>query len=197
MAETVFAIVAISLFTVTGEMMLTLDIGCGFRKQPGSIGIDRIGDSQADVIVDLAQLPFPFKDNSIGTVYCNDVLEHLPDIIGTMEEIWRICVANADVYIVSPSMSSVNLHNDPTHLRAFTSRSFDYFIAGEKSCKFGYSKARYEKVSVVYDAISRHDRRFYDRWMAAFATRHPLLYESRLAYIYPLSEISFHLRVKK
>ena len=93
--------------------------------------------------------------------------------------------------------NSVNLHNDPTHLRGFTSRSFDYFIEGEKSCRFGYSKVRFRKISVTYDEISLHDRRFYDRWMARLATRNPILYESRLAYIFPLTEISFHLKVRK
>lgn len=174
-----------------------LDIGCGYAKRSGAIGIDRLVGSQADVIVDLFCLPLPFQDNCMETIYCMDVLEHLPDVIGTMEEIWRIGKPGADVFIVAPSMSSANLHNDPTHLRAFTSRSFDYFVEGEKLFKYGYSPARFEKVAVEYDKESRRERRFYDRWMAGLATRKPMLYETRLAFIYPLSDISFHLRVKK
>jgi len=177
--------------------MKTLDIGCGFSKRDGAIGIDRIVGSEADVIADLSNLPLPLQDSCMDTVYCMDVLEHLPDVVGTMEEIWRVSKPGANVYIVAPSMSSANLHNDPTHLRAFTSRSFDYFIEGEKLFKYGYSQARYEKVSVDYDKESRNDRRFYDRWMAKLATDRPLFYETRLAFIYPLSDISFHLKVKK
>jgi ubiquinone/menaquinone biosynthesis C-methylase UbiE len=174
-----------------------LDIGCGFSKQSGAIGIDRIVGSQADVLADVSRLPLPFQDNCMDAIYCMDVLEHLPDVIGTMEEIWRIGKPGADVYVAAPSMSSANLHNDPTHLRAFTSRSFDYFVEGEKLFKYRYSHARFEKVSVVYDKYSRRERRFYDRWMAQLATSRPLFYESRLAFIYPLSDISFHLRVRK
>ncbi len=177
--------------------MKILDIGCGFSKRSGAIGMDRIVSSDADVIADLGSLPLPLQSSCMDIVYCMDVLEHLPDVIGTMEEIWRASKPDADVYIVAPSMSSANLHNDPTHLRAFTSRSFDYFIEGEKLFKYGYSSARFEKVSVVYDKESRNDRRFYDRWMAKLATDKPLFYETRLAFIYPLSDISFHLKVKK
>lgn len=166
-----------------------LDIGCGFAKQSGAIGVDRIAGSQADVLADVGRLPLPFQNN------CMDVLEHLPDAIGTMEELWRIGKPGVDVYISAPTMSSANLHNDPTHLRAFTSRSFDYFIEGEKLFKYRYSYARFEKVSVEYD--TRRERRFYDRRMAALATNKPLFYESRLAFIYPLSDINFHLKVKK
>ncbi len=174
-----------------------LDMGCGFSKVKGSIGIDMIAGSDADVLVDLAHNPLPFQDNTFDTIYCNDVMEHLPDVIGTMEEIYRIGKPDADVYIVSPSMSSAHYHNDPTHLRAFTSRSFDYFIEGEKLFKYGYSHARFKKESVVYDKESRKERNFYDRWMAAFATKRPLLYEHRLAFIFPLWDISFHLKVDK
>ena len=174
-----------------------LDIGCGYSKQRGSIGIDILEGSDADVLADLAHNPLPFQDNSFDAIYCNDVMEHLPDVIGTMEEIYRIGKPGADVFIVSPSMSSAHYHNDPTHLRAFTSRSFDYFVEGEKLFKYGYSKARFKKISVVYDKESRKERRFYDRWMAHLATSRPLLYEHRLAFIFPLWDISFHLQVDK
>lgn len=177
--------------------MNILDLGCGFSKRPDAIGMDRITGCDADVLGDISKLPLPFRDNSIDVVYCMDVLEHLPDIIGTMEEIWRISKPGADIFIVAPMMSSANLHNDPTHLRAFTSRSFDYFIEGEKLFKYGYSHARFCKLSVIYDRDSRMERHFYDRWMAAFATRYPLVYESRLAFMYPLQDISFHLNVNK
>ncbi|RMH51768.1 MAG: class I SAM-dependent methyltransferase [Zetaproteobacteria bacterium] len=183
-------------FAIPSDMTV-LDIGCGFSKQPGAIGIDRIEGCRADVLGDVACGGLPFRDDTFDAIYCNDVLEHVPDVIEVVEEIWRVGRPGADLFIVSPSMSSVHLHTDPTHRRAFTSRSFDYFVEGEKLFKYGYSHARFRKVAVVYDRASRRERRFYDRWMADFATRHPLLYESRLAYIFPLQDISFHLQVVK
>jgi len=178
-------------------MKRVLDIGCGYSKEKGSIGIDMLEGSDADVLVNLTHGSLPFKDSVFDVIYCNDVMEHLPNVIATMEEIYRIGKPNADIYIVSPSMSSAHYHNDPTHLRAFTSRSFDYFIEGEKLFKYGYSTARFKKVSVIYDKESRKERRFFDRWMAKLATNKPLFYEHRLAFIFPLWDISFHLKVDK
>jgi len=177
--------------------MTILDIGCGFRKRPEAIGIDRITGSDADVMVDLDHLPYPFRDNCMDKIFCLAVMEHLHDVIGVMEEIWRIGKPGADVYIRTPTMSSVNLPTDPTHLRGFVSRSFDYFVEGEDLSSYGYSHARFEKVSVIYDEESRKARKFYDRFMADLATKKPLMYESRLAYVFPLTDISFYLKVLK
>lgn len=181
----------------SGKNTRILDLGCGFSKEKDSIGVDMIAGSDADVLANLAHHTLPFQADSFDVIYCNDVLEHLPNVIGAMEEIWRVGKPGADVYIVSPSMSSAHLHNDPTHLRGFTSRSFDYFVQGEKLFKYGYSAARFEKISVIYDKESRKDKRFYDRWVAQFATKKPLFYEHRLAFILPLWDISFHLQVRK
>ena len=38
--------------------IFVLDVGCGIRKQPGAIGIDRNPASRPDVLVDLDQFPF-------------------------------------------------------------------------------------------------------------------------------------------
>jgi len=67
--------------------MKVLDIGCGFSKRSGAIGIDRIVGSDADIITDLNCLPLPLQNDSMDAVYCMDVLEHLPDVIGTG---WKI-----------------------------------------------------------------------------------------------------------
>ena len=37
-----------------------LDLGCGMKKTPGSIGIDNYKDSDADFIHDLESFPYPF-----------------------------------------------------------------------------------------------------------------------------------------
>ena len=44
--------------------MMILDVGCGIRKQPGAIGIDRNPASRADVLADLDHSPYPFADSS-------------------------------------------------------------------------------------------------------------------------------------
>jgi SAM-dependent methyltransferase len=174
-----------------------LELGCGFNKTPGAFGIDIIPGSAADLIHDLDVFPYPLADSAFHRIICRDVLEHVADFVRTMEEIWRVAAPAAVVEVVGPFMSSVNYFSDPTHRRAFTSHSFDYFIEGTSTFRLGYSKARFEMLRCEYDAEERRKRRKFHRWALYWANRHKDLYESRYAFLYPLYNISFDLRVVK
>jgi len=63
-----------------------LDVGCGIHKQPGAIGIDRNPATRADVLCDLDHVPYPFADNSFDRLLAIHVIEHVADVIATMEE---------------------------------------------------------------------------------------------------------------
>jgi len=174
-----------------------LELGCGFKKTPGAFGVDILQGSEADLVHDLNVFPYPLADSSWDRIICVDVLEHVEDFVKTVEEIWRIGRAGAVVEVRAPFMSSANYFSDPTHKRAFTSRSFDYFIPGRNGFSLGYSRARFEMVHCEYDAEDRMTRRGIHRWALRWANRNKMLYENRYAFIYPLYNISFVLRVQK
>ena len=69
---------------------MTLDVGCGIRKFPGSIGIDLNPATAADVICDLDHFPYPFADRSFDRLRAIHVIEHLTDVVRTMEEFHRL-----------------------------------------------------------------------------------------------------------
>ena len=50
------------------------------------MGIDVNPRSNADVLCDLNQYPYPFKDSSFDQVYADNVIEHLTDVVRTVEE---------------------------------------------------------------------------------------------------------------
>lgn len=176
--------------------MDVLDIGCGQHKYEGAIGIDFNPESKADIIWDLNLYPYPLPENEFDLIICHDVLEHLNDVIKTMEEIHRIAKPNAKIRIRVPFMSSVNYFSDPTHKRAFTSRSFDFFIPGTPTFYHRYTKAKFTLVSVEYNPGTK--RRFLlDRLLQKLANRFKHLYENRFAFIYPVNEIYFILEVVK
>ena len=177
--------------------MKVLELGCGFNKTPGAIGVDVIEGSHADIIHNLDKFPYPFADNEWDRILCRCVLEHVDDFIETVNEIWRIARPGAMVEVSGPFMSSVNFYSDPTHKRAFTSKTFDYFIEGSRAFKFGYSRARLEMVSCEYDREERPKRTGWHRWALDWANRNKELYESRYAFVYPLYQIFFDLRVVK
>ncbi len=75
-----------------------MDIGCGARKQPGTIGIDRRAVPGVDVVCQFEK-GLPFRDGSVDLAYIFHSIEHLRDIITFMEELYRICAAGAKIYV--------------------------------------------------------------------------------------------------
>src|SRR3989344_4926946 len=67
-----------------------LDVGCGFRKLPGAVGVDANRNSEADVHHNLESFPWPFAENSFDLILLSHVLEHLPDTARTLRAIWRV-----------------------------------------------------------------------------------------------------------
>lgn len=104
-----------------------LDIGCGDKKTPGSTGLDSFPGSEVDVIHDLNVFPYPFEDNTFDEIYCNHILEHLPDLVSVMKELTRIAKPKAIIKVSVPYWASQRAFKDPTHVRFFTEHTFDYF----------------------------------------------------------------------
>ena len=92
-----------------------LDLGCGISKQKGFIGVDRMKLEGVDVIHDLNEFPYPFKDDEITEVWMDQVLEHLENPVRAMEEVYRICRAGARITVGVPYFRSLYSVIDPTH----------------------------------------------------------------------------------
>jgi SAM-dependent methyltransferase len=124
-----------------------LDVGCGVNKFPGSIGIDSNLSTRADVICELDQFPYPFRDSVFDQVRAIHVIEHVADVIRTMEEFHRLLKRGGRVVLSTPHYTDFSSFCDPTHRWHLNSFSFRYF--GEDHAGFGYySKARFREVSV-------------------------------------------------
>lgn len=174
-----------------------LELGCGFNKRAGAFGVDMIAGSHADLIHNLNDYPYPFEDSSWDRIICFDVLEHVDDFVRTIEEVWRIAKPSATIEISGPFMSSVHFYTDPTHKRALTSRSFDYFCPDRPFYRYGYSKAAFELLSCEYDRGALGHRTGLARWLTAWANKHKDKYEERYAFWYPMLQVDFTLRVIK
>lgn len=169
-----------------------LDFGCGKRKRPGAIGIDRNSRSDADVLHDLNHFPYPFSDNHFDEIYCDNILEHLDDVIQVMIELHRITKPNGIVEVTVPFYPHRNANTDPTHKHWFGVHSFDYFVSGTSHGEFQYSPIQFTVHSVEFDKGLSH-RHLFDKYLARFANRFMDLYENRLANIFPLTQLTFRL----
>ena len=67
-----------------------LHLGSGLKRMDGSVNVDLVASTNPDVVHDLDFRPWPFEDGAFDEVLAYDVIEHLDDVVATMDEIHRI-----------------------------------------------------------------------------------------------------------
>lgn len=180
-------------------MKKLLDLGCGIRKRKGAIGVDIIPNDVVDVIHNLNQCPWPFPDNEFDDILFESSIEHLNDIVKTLEETWRIAKPKARVTIkVSYFRSHYAI--DPTHRHYFAAHSFYYFDPSHEYHRlYKYSDALFKVERIVFD--DGHKYNWFNTiklsWVRWIANRYPMRYEEYLAPWFPLHSLDFYLTVLK
>lgn len=81
---------------------LAIDIGCGWAKRPGFIGVDKDAVPDVDHRVDVEREPLPFADRSVGTIFTSHCLEHLADQALIYREMSRVAANGATLEIWTP-----------------------------------------------------------------------------------------------
>lgn len=174
--------------------MKILHLGCGSAKLKGAVGIDIDPRSQADVIHDLDKFPYPFKANEFDQVFAEHVIEHLDNIPKVMEEVHRLLKPGGKFIIRGPHFSSADMFTDPTHKHFMTSRTFDYFIPGSEHFNWHYAKAEFKKNQVVLGPTKTNPLL---GLILKLVNRYPVMYERRLAFIFPVGVIEYELEALK
>ncbi len=173
-----------------------LDVGCGMNKRMGAVGIDINPRSDADIVHDLNVTPYPFASNNFDEIWCDNVVEHLDNVVKVMSELFRIAKPSAKVTIIVPFFAHRQANTDPTHMHFFGIHSFDYFTSGNAYADFRYAAAQFQILSVEFDRGIK-PRYWFDRIIKRFANTHKDLYENRFANIFPLRSITFVLKAVK
>lgn len=107
---------------------MKLNLGCADRHLPDYVNVDIA--LPADQIVDLSG-PWPWPDSSIDEVVALDIIEHLPDRIGTMNELHRVLKPGARAIIETPDAAKgPGFWQDPTHEAGWCMNSFQYYQHG-------------------------------------------------------------------
>jgi SAM-dependent methyltransferase len=175
--------------------MRTLDVGCGINKKAGAIGIDRNPASRADVLCDLDRFPYPFRDSSFDELQAVHVIEHVSDVIRTMEEFHRLVRAGGEVLIVTPHYTDFSSFCDPTHRWHLTSFSLRFF--GEDHGGFGYySGARFDEISVRVKLLALWRWLGFEVLVNTFP-RYRRFWEHYLCYVVRGKVIEWRLKVIK
>ncbi len=112
-----------------------ISLGAGTEPEEGFINVDIVALDGIDVVHNLMNYPWPFADGSAEYIKAKDIIEHmathLPDgrnsLIAFIEECHRILEVNGKLWIQTPSWEADFLWIDPTHVRGYHIRSFDFF----------------------------------------------------------------------
>jgi SAM-dependent methyltransferase len=175
------------------KQTLILDLGCGNKKRPGTVGVDFNDRTAADVIHDLNVFPYPFEDASVDHVYLDNTLEHLDDVLRVMEEVHRIVKPGGTVKVIVPYFRSLWAFIDPTHRHFFTVSSFAFYDPDHVICqRYDYTLARFKTEKIVFNETLQSS--LFKRLMMAIANRWPWRYEYHLSHLYPLDDITYYLR---
>jgi len=120
-----------------------LDIGCGNKpyeiwtksKVAEYIGCDVVQSSSNKVDVLCLANNIPLESNSFDTVLSTQVIEHVEDHQGLVNEAYRLLKPNG--YIILSGPMYWNLHEEPYDFFRFTKHGFKYIIekAGFEVCE--------------------------------------------------------------
>ena len=107
---------------------MKINLGCGYDTTQDLIRIDSDKNCNPDILINLddTNLILPFEDSTIQYVKAWHILEHIGDgFLKLMQELYRVCSANALIDIRVPHPNHDTFLIDPTHKRPILPGTFD------------------------------------------------------------------------
>lgn len=129
-----------------------LNAGCGRDVLAGWVNLDEAQLDGVDVVHDLDVTPWPFPDHSFIEIRLINVLEHLSDTVGIMEEMSRLVAPDGRILVRVPCVNGPDATSDPTHKAFFNHHTLEFFDPTTKSGKERgyYSSAKFRIVRTTY-----------------------------------------------
>ncbi len=151
-----------------------LNLGCGCTPLVDWINLDRIKLPGVDVVYNIENLPLPFGDEEIDEILCNNIIEHI-EYIPVLADLYRILKQGGILTIKVPHFTSRDNYVDPTHIKRFSIRTFDFFV---KESNYGidyYFNFKFNKMDLA---------------KLIFLKKFPLLYNYLIEYF-----VNINLRI--
>lgn len=113
--------------------MTKINLGSGNDPKKGYVNCDSLDLPTVDEIVNCINFPYPFEDGEAEEIMAVDLIEHLPSHVGNentlikfMTECHRILKQGGVLFIQTPRYDAEFLYIDPTHVRGYHEKSFDF-----------------------------------------------------------------------
>jgi SAM-dependent methyltransferase len=159
-----------------------LDVGCGSAKTPGAVGLDISAETDADIVHDLDEFPYPIESDGFDYVLLQDVLEHVSEPVRVIEELHRVLRPGGHLHLRTPHFSSSLAYGDPTHKHYFSAKAIRSLAEPEFA---HYTPVRFKVVHVTLDLWLA----FRVTGIAHLANRFPDTYEKYMAFHFPTMNI--------
>jgi len=116
-----------ALFKRKGGILL--DLGCGEKKNPGFVGLDKRRVPGVDIVHDLEKFPYPIPDGACLSIVGSHIVEHIKPwlMIDFMNELWRITKREGKLAFVHPYGMNDFYVQDPTHCNPCNEKTWQYF----------------------------------------------------------------------
>ena len=169
-----------------------LDLGCGQKKRPGSIGIDNSKNINTDISHDLNSFPYPLEENFFDEIYCDNILGELDNLFKTMEEIYRVGKKGCKVKVIVPYFRSRYAYIHPNIKSFFNVDTFCYFDKHHEIFKrYKYTNCTFKTVKIIFNEDLKSTRLY---WLVKiYANNWPRAYEKYFSHIFPLDSLTFYL----
>ena len=182
-------------------MSKILDVGCGSNKYEGAIGLDHNPRTAADVIHDLGVVPYPFEDDEFDLIVSRHVVEHVPDVMAFVTELYRITKNGGRIRLVTPHYTNPDWATDPTHRNHINSYTFNTFMPERRVFDF-YTEVKLKPVK-TYVSLVNLWRALGIEFVVNLDQKNPQLrftrkfWEHYLSYIFRGKELHFKFEVVK
>jgi len=149
-----------------------LNLGAAKTYIPGFVNIDI--HERAEISLDLGTEKLPFPDNSVRTVVSHHTLEHVPDYLFALSEIYRVLMHDGELLLSLPYATLTENHMiNPYHHHNFTEHSFDFFdplVLKGSAAEDG--ETTFRRVVVRYTYMGAFG--VLPRWLRVWSRRHLL-----------------------
>ena len=177
--------------TAAGAPARYLNLGSGRDRREGFVNVDIADLPEVDLVAALGNEPLPFPSDEFGVVLCRDILEHV-EVVPSLREIHRVLAPGGLVLISAVHFTSRNLYADPTHIRGFSARTFDFFAEGatpeDRSYYFDFAFREVVVAKIQFSTLLGRGR-----WLVWDRLVEPVVNQGRMAQ--DLYELTFASRL--
>lgn len=128
--------------------LLALDLGAAHRKPPGYLGVDQYDGEDVDIVATLPE-PLDLPDSSVGVIRAVDFLNHVPEKVPVINELYRLLAPGGMLLSLTPSSDGRGAYQNPTHVAFYNENSFWYYTDNRYRAFVPEIKARFQSSRLV------------------------------------------------